>query len=288
MNLKKLAFAALAAVGMVSAPAKANAQFDSGAIETVAAMLLAEKLGLDPMMVTGLLGQTGGGSLFDLAPAVALQGQAPRGSLDDIIDLRNQGLGWDVVANRTGVQPTAYRRLRNNGELDNNSIWRSTVVDELNVPSSSVTRLRNMGFSWRDIVSTVLVSRESGRPLSEVAYRYRSDRNWNRVAGRYGVNRQRVINRVSTWRSRRSAPAAWTRNSTLWAPPGLAKKGGIPPGQVRKIVRTTRRWDDDRRWKDENGRRAQRIQGKGKGHNKGNGKGHGKGHGKGNHGRGRD
>lgn len=276
MNFKKLALAAFAAVGMVSAPATASAQFDRGTIETVAAMLLSEKLGLDPQMVSGLLGQgggLGGGSLFDMAPALALQRQAPNRSLDDIIGLRNQGLGWDAVATRSGVQPAAYRRLQSNGQLDNNTIWRNTVVNDLHVPNETVSRLRGMGFSWRDIVSTTLVSRESGRPLSEVATRYRSDRDWNRTANRFGVSRQEVANRVSTWRSRRSAPSRWTRNSTTWAPPGLAKKGGLPPGQAKKLRRVNRDWDDDRRWNDDRGRRAMPIRAHGKEKGKGKWKG---------------
>ncbi|MGV3613798.1 MAG: hypothetical protein ACO1SV_00565 [Fimbriimonas sp.] len=295
MNLKKLALAALAAVGMASMPVRANAQFDRGTIETVAAMLLAEKLGLDPQMVSGLIGGgggLGGGSLFDMAPALALQRQAPNRSLEDIIDLRNEGLGWDAVATRSGVSPAAYSRLRNSGQMDNNALWRNTVVNELNLPSSTVSQLRNMGFSWRDIVSATLVSRESGRPLSEVAYRYRSDRDWNGVASRYGVTRQEIGNRVSSWRSRRSMPANWARNSTRWTPPGLAKKGGLPPGLTRRTRTTTRRWNDDhRRWNDDrDGRRAMPLRSKSKGHGKGKWKnkpgkhgGHGKGHGRGKH-----
>ena len=256
------------AVGMASMPMKASAQFDRGTLETVAGMLLAEKLGIDPQIISGLLGGSGGlggdSSLFDLAPALALQRQAPSRSIDSIVGLRNQGLGWGAVANRIGVPPSTYGRLHSSGQLDNNSLWRDTVEDELHLSSSTVSRLRSMGFSWRDIVSTTLISRESGRPLSEVANRYRSDRDWSRVANRYGVSRQEIVGRVSSWRSRRSVPTVWTRNSTRWAPPGLVKKGGIPPGQVRRI---TRKWNRD-------GQRALILRTKGNGFKSHNGKGH--------------
>ncbi len=300
MNIRKLALAALAAVGLAAAPAKAPAQFDRGIIEAVAATLLAEKLGLDPQILSGLLGGSGAGvlgrsdSLFDLGPAFALQRYAPSNRLDDMIALREQGLGWDAIADRTGVPDQQYRRLRSTGQLDNNNLWRSVVTDELNLSSGTVTQMRGMGLTWRDIVMTTLISRESGRPLNEVANRYRTDRNWSRVASRYGVTRQQFASRISAWRSRRTLPSAWARNSTRWTPPGLAKKGGIPPGQAKRQRRVARDRDDDRRddvrpGRKSKGQRALKLRSSGKHHGarvshgkaKKSGKNHGAGHSKG-------
>ncbi|HEY0868303.1 MAG TPA: hypothetical protein VGE01_13030 [Fimbriimonas sp.] len=238
MNIRKLGIAAVAAVGIASAPTSAEAQFDRGMIETVAAILLADKLGLDPNMLMSLVGndatRLGGGSLFDLAPVLLMGQRAPNADLADLISMRNRGMGWDVISDRAGLDSTEYQRLRASGQLDNNNVWRDTVIHRLRLPETTVTRLRNRGFNWRDIVLATVISRESRRPILDVANRYRATRSWNRTAGYYGVSRQRMANRIASWRTQRSIPSTWRQTSTGWVPPGLAKKGGLPPGQAKK------------------------------------------------------
>jgi hypothetical protein len=260
MNIKKLALGAMAAIGMTAAPTQASAQFDRGTIETVAAVLLAQKFNIDPQILTALLGGRGGGlgggSLYELAPLMAIQREAPNQSLSALLGLRNQGLGWEAIADRVGISDSEYSQMRSRGELDNNRVWRDTVLNELNLSNETVSRLRNMGFSWRDIVMTTVVSRESGRSLSEVAERFRRDRSWSRVASHFGVDRGDLRDDIDGWRRNRTAPRDWTTNSTTWAPPGLAnrrftppglaKKGGMPPGQAKKRGGDWRD-DDDRR-----------------------------------------
>jgi hypothetical protein len=207
MNLKTLAFSAVAAAA-IAAPGTASAQFDAKTLETVAAMILAEKLGLD----TSSLLQTALGanaSVYDMAPAFVMQRSAPRTSTTSIWQMRKQGLGWGEIAHKIGMQPGEFNKLRNSGQLDSNVIWRSRYENRFGLTKAQMDSLRSKGLTWREIGAATLIARESGTNVNDVARRYLSDRSWDRVASRYRVSGPVLIKRVSTWRTTKSIPTNW-------------------------------------------------------------------------------
>jgi hypothetical protein len=245
MNIKKLAIGAVAALGITAAPTQASAQIDKDLIQQIAIMLLAEKLGIDSGGILGALGGSGA-SIFDMAPAFALQQYAPQTSADQIWRLRQSGLPWDQVATRAGVPSDRYVQLRNSGALDRNVVWRDTYRSELNLSQAQIDRMRAMGLNWQDIGNAAIIARESRVNVLHVAERYKRLRNWNAVARSFQVSNSTLAQRVSSWRSSRAMPIRWRNDS------------------VQKV--------EDR----SNGRKLGHSKSKGKSKNKGKGKGNGK------------
>ena len=276
MTLKKLAIGAVAALGIAAVPSQASAQIDNNLIQQIAIMLLADKLGIDS---GGILGALGGSSasIFDMAPAFAMQQYAPQSSPQQIWQLRQSGLPWDQVATRVGVPQDRYIQLRNNGTLDRNQLWRNTYQTSFGLNQSQVNRLREMGFNWNDVGRTAVIAREAGVSIFNVAARYRQWRNWNTVAQHYKVTNSGVSKRVASWRQAKAVPTTWRverisptwRNeivTTTWRPQPIKKatpKKAKPAPKAKKI-----------------GHKKHQPKGPAKGHGKGHVKGKGKGHAK--------
>jgi hypothetical protein len=217
MNFRKLGLAALA-VGVIGVPAQSPAQFDRNTIQTIAVLLLAEKLGIDPTSVLGVLPGTNA-DIFQVAPAFAMQRYAPSRSVDSIWELRQRGMGWGEIANAIGMQPGEFNKLRNSGMLDPNVVWRSTYRDRWSLNDDQINRLRRMGFDWGDTARITVIARESGNSIFTVADRYSRYRNWDLVARSFNVTGARVTQTVSNWRTSRTMPTRWrtvTATPTRW------------------------------------------------------------------------
>ncbi|HSI74082.1 MAG TPA: hypothetical protein VK934_12970 [Fimbriimonas sp.] len=207
MNFKTLGFTVVAAAS-IAAPSTAAAQFDMKTLETVAAMLLADKLGIDASSILqATLGQKA--SVYDMAPAFVMQRAAPRTTATSIWDLRRQGMGWGEIAHKIGMQPGEFNKLRNSGQLDSNVIWRSRYENRFGLTSAQMDDLRKKGLTWREIGTATLIARESGTNVYDVAHRYVGTRSWDRVAAQYGISGPRLANRVTTWRTTKTIPTTW-------------------------------------------------------------------------------
>jgi hypothetical protein len=219
MNMRQIALASVAALGMTAVPAKAPAQIDSKLIETIAAIFLADKLGIDSnTILSAALGSNA--SVFDMVPAFELQRYAPQQSAQSIYRMRQSGLGWGQVAQRLNMNPGQFNQLRNSGVLDPNNFWRNTTQAQFALTPSQVNNLRARGLTWRDITNAAVVARESGANLYQVADKYRRYRSWNTVAAGYGLGGSQIANRVASWRTSRTMPVQWrtvsVRPATQW------------------------------------------------------------------------
>ncbi len=222
MKLKNLAIGAVAALGITAMPVQASAQIDNNMIQQIAIMLLADKLGIDSGGILGALGGSGG-SIFDMAPAFALQQYAPQSSAQQIFQLRQGGLPWDQVATRVGVPQERYVQLRNSGHIDNNQLWRSTYQSKFGLSTNQINTLRGMGLNWQEIGKAAVIAREAGVGVDKVGDRYRRTRNWTTVATYYRVNRDSVSKRISSWRTSKSLPSNWRteRINPTWRNDGV-------------------------------------------------------------------
>ncbi len=279
MRLNKFAIGAVAALGIAAAPTQASAQIDNKMIQQIAIMLLADKLGIDSGGILGALGGSGGGDIFGMAPAFALQQYAPQTSPQQMYQWRQSGLAWDQVATRAGVPQDRYIQLKNQGYMDSNQAWRNTYQSSFGLNQSQINKLRGMGFNWNDIGRTAVISREAGVSIFNVAARYKQWHNWNTVAQHYKVTNSAVSRRVASWRQAKAVPTTWRteRISPTWrnekvgtwrAQPIKTKKKTSSNGKKLGHYKTTTKSSSS------NGKKLGHDKHKNK--NKGKGKGHGK------------
>jgi hypothetical protein len=207
MNIKNLLLATVGAA-VLAVPAQSQAQIDRRTIESIGAMILAERLGLDPGMILGSQQRTGA-SVYELAPAFALHRQARSHQPHDIWAMRNRGMGWGQIAQELGIHPGTFNKMRVAGDFDTNHIWRDGVRNGLYLEEASVSRLRNMGMSWQDISVATVLARESGRNVNDVANMYRNTKSWNTTASRLGVRQATLDQRINDWRRTNDIPRQW-------------------------------------------------------------------------------
>ncbi len=250
MQLKNITLAGIAALTLAAVPSVANAQFDRRNLEAVAALVLANKLGISASGVIALNNRTDE-SIFDLAPVLQMQRNAPRSTANQIWELRRKGLGWGEIAKRVGIQPGQFNQMRNRGDFDRDRIWRDALSNGF-TPRADIDWMRKMGLSWADVMTASVISRESGSPVNEVVRRFQTAGDWRRVTDFYRIDDRILAERADRWKMTGSMPSEWS---------GSRRSRGEDRFEDRR----------DEKIKSNNG------QGKGKGSGKSKGKGKGRG-----------
>jgi len=110
-NSKVLCLALMAGLFAVPIPAKADSL-----LQKIAMAVLAEKFGINTSAVDLLRTKTNL-PVYDLAPVYQGAHYFNR-TPNQVWQLRQQGLGWGQIAQRVGMQPGEFNKLRNQGAFD--------------------------------------------------------------------------------------------------------------------------------------------------------------------------
>jgi hypothetical protein len=237
-----MAALAITCTGLI--PAAAPAQDTQDLIETVGAMILADRLGIDPNIIL-MSKLSGGGSVFDMAPALAL-GAYGNGDLGSVLGMQGAGYGWNDIAGYTSVPEPTYISLQRTRSLDNDYVWSDELGTRYSVGQERLQALRRAGYTWHEIAQALVESQETGQPVEEALYE-------NRI---YGVNREPIYGDLyrpvyvpprSTVLFASALPAPridWRYAGPVFQPqPTLWVNNWIPVRRSRPVVT---RWSDAR------------------------------------------
>ena len=171
MKMRRMAVAALAITGVGLIPAPAKAQNTQDLIETVGAMILADRLGIDPNMVL-MAKLTTGSSVYDLAPALAM-GAFGNADPYQIYGMQSAGMGWNQIAGYSRVPQPVYSTLVRTRQLEPDVIWADEFSDRYGVGQDKLYALRRAGYNWHEIAQAMVESQETGQPVEEALYENR-------------------------------------------------------------------------------------------------------------------
>jgi hypothetical protein len=171
MMSRKMAIAAIALTAAGVAPKPAQAQDTKDLIETVGAMILADRLGIDPNVVL-MAKMASGNSVYDLAPALAL-GAFGNGDVGSLMAMQSMGLGYNQMAPMVGVPQPTYVVLQNTRSLNNNYVWADELGSRYGVPQDQLLALNRAGYTWREIANALVESQQTGQPVQEALYENR-------------------------------------------------------------------------------------------------------------------
>src|SRR5687768_3322797 len=171
---------ALALLTLLAVPAPSKAQIP---IEEIALTLLADRFGLAPEQVSGFLGRSGL-SVFDAAPYYSTSHYTDD-PIDDVWELRRQGQGWGQIAQRLGMHPGEFNKLRKSGAFDRDEIWEDIYEDRYGLREADLVAIRRRGGSIRDALPAAIIARASRVGPVTIYDRYRTVRDWDRTATHY-------------------------------------------------------------------------------------------------------
>lgn len=154
-------------------------------LEKVATTILADQFGIDTREVV-VLRDRSGGSVYDLAPVYETAHYC-HAHPSTVWDLRRQGLGWGQIAQRLGMHPGTFNKLRNAGAFDRDRFWTSTYRDRFGVTDQQVSVLRRGGGSLEDVLGAIIVGKLTNRDPQTVYDAYKTERSWATIGNTYNV-----------------------------------------------------------------------------------------------------
>ena len=180
MKSKTLGLGLMAGMLALSASARSD-----DLLERIAVAVLADKLGIDTREVVVLQQQTRL-PVYELAPI--LEGayyfkQQPT----TVWRLREQGLGWGQVAQRVGMHPGQFNKLRKQGAFDRDRFWATSYRERFSVPDSQIVVVRQRGGTLEDVLAAIVIGKLTNKPPQDVYTRYQTDRSWATVASNQNV-----------------------------------------------------------------------------------------------------
>ncbi|CAN5432399.1 hypothetical protein BH11ARM2_BH11ARM2_09050 [soil metagenome] len=181
MGISKIA--GVVGLAVVASAAQAQTNF-----EQVAITLLANYLGYPTNQVRNFDSRY---TIYDEAPAYVIAQQVqvePR----TIWIYRRQGHTWNQAALRYGMNQGTYNRLASQGYFTPDGRWVYWYSDYYNVQPITVIRLRRRGVPLRDVLYATCIAGRSRIPVDRVWTKYRTARNWDRVATDYRVDVRRL------------------------------------------------------------------------------------------------
>ena len=255
MKIIKLSVLSLTLFSMLAIPKLVRAE---NPLEQIALTLLADKFGFNLPNARDFQSRSDL-SVFDAAPVYSTSYYTHR-PINEVWELRQQGLGWGQIAHRLGMHPGTFNKLRKSGAFDRDAIWGSIYKDRYGVRESDLATIRRRGGSMRDALPACIIAKASRNSPVTVYRRYQRDHDWDRTANSYKVDWQNH----SKYAARSGKPHRTTANS-------VGKGHDKPKGNAHRKDR---------------GNQSDHVIGPGKSHGKGSagrsdhGKGYGKGHGK--------
>ena len=269
MNKKLLCLAL--ATGLLSAATPARAD---SLLEKIAMVVLADKFGIDTNQVSVFREETNL-SVYQLAPMYEGAYYFKR-SPSTVWQLRNQGLGWGEIANRVGMHPGTFNKLRKQGAFDRDRFWTTSYQDRFAVPTQRIEVIRKAGGTLEDVLGAIIVGKLTKTDPSQVYDQFQTQRSWSTITNSNNV-------RFEDWRTV-SAPV---RTRFVIVDSSKSKWQSGHEDRDHKVTKSKSNGKDKGKGKGhaKGGRDFDKSKGKGnsagKGKSKGSGGGKGKGKGKG-------
>ncbi len=231
-------------------------------LERIATSVLADKFGIDTRAVNIFQQQTRE-PIYDLAPYYEGSHHFNRDPRT-IWKLRESGMGWGQIAQKVGMQPGAFNKLRNSGAFDRDRFWTDSYSDRFDIPQERVATMRRSGGTLEDVLGAIVVGKLSKQDPRTVYDQYKTQRSWTSVASTNRVN-------LTDWR-RVSAPVRSRYK--------LASSDSTAGGKSRSSASNSNKGKSTDKGNSK-GKATGKSSGKGSGKSTGKGKSEGKGKGKG-------
>lgn len=254
---KILGFGIAASMLVLSASARSE-----NILERIAIAVLADKFGIDTREIVTLQQQTRL-PVYELSPI--LEGsyyfkQRPA----TVWQLREQGLGWGQIAQRVGMHPGTFNKLRNQGAFDRDRFWTTSYHDRFGTSNTQISVVRQRGGTLEDVLGAIVIGKLTNKPPQDIYTRYQTERSWMTIASSQNV-------RFEEWQ-RVSAPVR-TRYVLV-----TSKSKSKSDSDHRSAVKV-REKDKSKGYDKKDDNHKGHSQGKGKGNGSGKGKSKGKGKG---------
>jgi len=192
MRNKKLScLVALVGIAILPVASKADTL-----LEKIATTVIADYFGIDTREVI-YVHERSGRSVYDLAPIYEGAYYFKR-SPQVVYQLRNEGLGWGQIAQRCGMHPGTFNKLRKEGRFDRDRFWTTAYSQRFGTSPDRIEVIRKRGGTLEDVLGAVVIGKLTNRDPGTVYDRYQTDRSWTTVSKAYDV-------RFEEWR-RISAP----------------------------------------------------------------------------------
>lgn len=214
MNIKYMAIASISLLGVAGAATTASASVTTTAVETVGALMIADRLGLQPnVVIAANVGTTD--SYYDMEPAFVLAGYS-RYTPRQIWAYRKRGWGWDRVATTVGVPIATYNSLNAAHQFDLDFVWGDEFYNRYSIPQAQMIAFRRGGYSWRQIAQGALASQDTQVPIETVLWNSRHNLGYYPAHYRYPTTAVYIPPRASTVVILPARPryTYWSRPST--------------------------------------------------------------------------
>ncbi len=170
------------ATGLVAMSASTRAD---SLLEKIATVILADKFGIDTREVVDFRQQTQL-SPYELAPVY--QGayyfkQKP----STVWQLRKQGLGWGQIAQRLGMHPGTFNKLRNQGAFDQDRFWKNSYQDRFGVSTQRVDVMRKQGGTLENVLGAIIVGKLTKTDPRRIYDQYQTQQSWTTITNNNNV-----------------------------------------------------------------------------------------------------
>lgn len=194
MNKTKWILGFVAVTGLTAIPATTRAQT---LLEKIAISVLADQFGIDTREVN-IFQQRASLSAYDLAPYYEGAHYFKR-SPGTIWQLRQDGLGWGQIAQKIGMHPGTFNRLRKQGAFDRDRFWERSYQERFGVNTNQIEVVRRSGGTLEEVLASIVVGKLTKRDPARVYDEYKSAGSWETIARESHV-------RLEDWK-RVSSPA---------------------------------------------------------------------------------
>ncbi len=155
-------------------------------LETIAKEIIAAKFGISKSEVSRIL-TASRLSLNDVAPILSASSNG-QVRPDTVWKLRRKGLGWSQVAQRIGMHPGTFNKLRVAGAFDSGKIWSNALTNKFAVTGSDIAAVQKRGASPQDTIAAILIAKASYRTTPIVYEEFRKAGKWELIRRKNDVD----------------------------------------------------------------------------------------------------
>lgn len=180
-HFTRIVAATVALLSTVNAVAQADALLDR-----IASEILASKFGVSVTEITRLQ-KMSGLSIDGIAPVLSAS-SCGNTTPERVWALRRQGLGWGEIADRIGMHPGTFNKLRAAGAFDSPSIWNNALRLRFEVSGREIQAAQRRGATPQDMIGAILIGKATGRSMQAVLDEHEDVRDWESIRSKHGVD----------------------------------------------------------------------------------------------------